>query len=67
MYKKELSEIQVINFKHKIMSIKPICDKCNKELTKFGAILFSPPDQKSNVKKYHICVKCFKEIIKAFK
>jgi len=36
------------------MAIKPICDKCNKELTKFGAILFSPPDQKSNVKKYHI-------------
>jgi len=44
-----------------------MCDKCNKELTEFGAILFSPPNKKNGVKKYHLCVKCCKEIIKTFK
>jgi len=48
------------------MAIKPICDKCKKELTEFGAILFSPPNKKNSVTKYHLCKKCFKEIIKTF-
>ncbi len=48
------------------MSIKPKCDKCKKELTEFGAILFSPPNSKSEVKKYHLCVDCYKTIIKEF-
>lgn len=38
------------------MAIKPVCDKCGKELTEFGAILFSPPDSNNTVKKFHICV-----------
>ena len=42
--------------------IKPICDKCNKELLEPGAILLSPPDKKGWVRKYHICVGCYKEI-----
>jgi hypothetical protein len=33
------------------MAIKPICYKCKKELEGFGALLFSPPDEDSNVKK----------------
>ncbi len=49
------------------MAINPICDKCGKELTEFGAILFSPPDQKSTVKKFHICVSCYRKITKNFK
>jgi len=45
------------------MTIKPICDFCNQELKEFGAILLSPPDEKNNVKKYHICKECYKRII----
>lgn len=48
------------------MAIKPKCDKCGKELDKFGAILFSPPNERSEVKKYHICVDCYQEMIKDF-
>jgi len=46
------------------MAIKPKCDFCKEELNEFGGILLSPPDKKSMVKKYHICKKCFKNIIK---
>ena len=46
------------------MAIKPICNKCKKELKKFGAILFGPPDKKGKVKKLHICESCYKSIIK---
>ena len=44
------------------MAIAPTCDKCGKELTQFGAILFSPPDEASTVKKFHLCVSCYEEI-----
>ena len=44
------------------MSIKPKCDKCNKELTSFGGILLSPPDKNENVKKYHLCSVCYEMI-----
>jgi hypothetical protein len=46
------------------MPIKPVCDKCKKELNEFGAILLSPPDQNSNVKKIHLCKPCYEAIIK---
>ena len=46
--------------------IKPICNRCGEELTKFGAILLSPPDKKNKVKKYHICKKCFKLMLTEF-
>jgi len=49
------------------MAIKPICDFCNQELDEFGAILLSPPDKENNVKKYHICHKCYKEISEKIK
>ena len=48
------------------MAIKPICDKCGNELTEFGAILFSPPEQKNTVKKFHLCKKCYNEIVAGF-
>jgi hypothetical protein len=48
------------------MAIKPICDRCHRELLAFGAILFSPPDADSQVKKYHICVDCYRDIVGEF-
>lgn len=48
------------------MSIKPICDKCKKELEDFGGILLSPPNQESQVKKFHLCKNCYQEIIERF-
>lgn len=49
------------------MSIKPVCDKCKKELEEFGAVLFSPPDKENNVKKFHLCKECYQKIISQFK
>lgn|GEM_PF-2027420 len=46
------------------MAIKPICDKCKKELIKFSGILFSPPDESNTVKKFHICKACYADIVK---
>lgn len=46
------------------MAITPRCDRCKKELTDFGALLFSPPDKKSSVKKFHLCKQCYKEVWK---
>lgn len=40
--------------------INPKCNRCGEELNKFGAILLSPPDKKSRIKKYHICRDCYK-------
>jgi hypothetical protein len=48
------------------MSIKPICDKCGAELTDFGGILLSPPNQKGEVKKLHLCVGCYQTVITDF-
>ena len=44
-----------------VMAIKPKCDKCRKELNEFGGILLSPP-KKNIVKKFHLCIECYKEI-----
>lgn len=48
------------------MAITLICNKCKEELYHFGALLFSPPDAKWKTKKYHLCKKCYNEIIKTF-
>lgn len=48
------------------MVIAPKCDRCGKELTEFGAILLSPPNNKSEVHKFHICVSCYTQIISDF-
>ena len=44
------------------MSIKPICDRCKKELIDFGAILFSPPNKDGHCKKFHLCIKCYNKL-----
>ncbi len=48
------------------MSISPTCDKCHQELTAFGAILLSPPNDQNEVKKRHICTSCYDEMEKDF-
>jgi hypothetical protein len=48
------------------MAIKPVCDKCKKELEAFGGILFSPPDSNNMVKKWHICKPCYEKMVKEF-
>ena len=47
--------------------IKPNCDLCGKELTDFGALLFSPPNEKNEVKKFHICKLCYNTLQKQIK
>ena len=42
--------------------ISPKCDLCGKELNDYGALLFSPPDEKNNVKKAHICKDCYNKL-----
>ncbi len=49
------------------MTISPKCDKCNKELLEFGAILLSPPDTDSKVIKFHLCKNCYSKISKELK
>lgn len=50
------------------MSISPKCDlkDCQEILNDFWAILLSPPGWEKNqdVKKYHICKKCYTSISK---
>lgn len=48
------------------MTIKPICDKCKKELVDFGAILLSPPDENGKVRKFHLCKSCYQDITNSF-
>ncbi|MFA6536141.1 MAG: hypothetical protein WCT25_01765 [Candidatus Paceibacterota bacterium] len=49
------------------MSIKPNCDFCKKGLTAFGGILLSPPRKTCEVKRFHICKACFKQIVRLLK
>jgi hypothetical protein len=41
------------------MAISVFCAKCSDELEEPGALLFCPPEG-LEVKKLHICVKCYK-------
>lgn len=45
------------------MAIRPRCDFCAKELTDYGGLLFSPPNTSGTVKKYHLCKKCYAEVL----
>lgn len=49
------------------MAITPLCDKCHNELNDYGAILLSPPDSDSMVKKLHLCKNCYQQIITGIK
>jgi hypothetical protein len=39
------------------------CDLCKELLTKPGALLFSPPNQRGYVKKFHLCQGCYSGFI----
>lgn len=45
--------------------IKPICDRCGKELEDFGGILLSPPEGRK-VSKFHMCKACYGEVVGGF-
>lgn len=49
------------------MAIKPICDRCGNELSDFGAILLSPPNDINEVMKFHICKSRYEKILKDLK
>jgi len=38
------------------------CDRCEQELNTPGALVFSPPDGQ-DVKKYHVCLKCWQRLV----
>ena len=42
--------------------IKVICAKCDKELKRQGALLFSPP-RGEECEKTHLCFDCYDEIL----
>ncbi len=42
--------------------LKVICDFCGRKITKFGGLLFSPPDNKGQVIKKHLCKECYSDI-----
>lgn len=44
--------------------IKPKCDICKKELKEFGGLMFSPPNEKAMVEKFHLCKKCWNKVMK---
>jgi len=46
--------------------ISPKCDICKEELNEYGALMFSPPDEEGNVKKFHICKNCYVKNFKIF-
>jgi hypothetical protein len=48
------------------MAIAPTCDKCKQELTAFGGLLFSPPDDTGTVQKLHLCAPCYEELVESF-
>ncbi len=43
--------------------IKPIYDKCKRELGDFGGILLSPPDREGMVRKFHLCKECYDRVV----
>jgi len=38
------------------------CDLCGDELTEPGALIFSPPNERHRVGKFHICTDCWADL-----
>ncbi len=48
--------------------LKLECDKCHQELSRPGALIFSPPtDDAWLVEKYHICTDCWAAVMALLK
>lgn len=45
------------------MAINPICISCREEIDKLAALLLGPPTPEHMVKKHHLCIKCYNEVI----
>lgn len=45
------------------MSLKINCYRCTRELEKPGALIFTPPDEKDNCTKYHLCPDCINYVM----
>jgi hypothetical protein len=45
------------------MGIQPRCGKCKQELQEYGAILLSPPKKDNSVEKFHLCQRCYDDLI----
>lgn len=45
--------------------MKIICDrpKCQGELLRPGGLMFSPPEKGGAVRKLHLCVKCWYDVL----
>ena len=43
--------------------IKVSCFRCHQELDKLGGLLFSPPLGFNQVKKFHVCIHCYDDIV----
>jgi hypothetical protein len=39
--------------------IEVICSFCQREIFKHAALVFSPPDEKGQVTKHHLCGECY--------
>ncbi len=44
------------------MATKPVYAVCGDELSDFGGILLSPPDEKGDILKDHICKSCYAKV-----
>ena len=42
----------------------PFCDCCSEQLTEAGAILLAPPTAMGTCMKLHLCVRCFKGMVR---
>lgn len=45
------------------MALHINCDVCSEELNETGGLLFEPPDKAGAVFKFHLCRKCWNELI----
>lgn len=49
------------------MAIEPVCDRCGEKLESFGGLVFSPPSEKNEVRKFHVCVDCYGRVEEVLK
>lgn len=43
--------------------LKILCDRCGFELKELGALLFSPPEGQTVIKR-HLCIQCYADIVR---
>lgn len=43
--------------------MNPKCDRCGEKLTEPGGLLFGPPNEHGDCRKWHLCKLCYRDII----